>query len=87
VKTFGEKKLDMQAQSLHEANQIQARSSVEVIEQFRMLSNMPATLSIHAYMRQVASRFERASGGLTLRVDTPDHFVSDLIRYGWLRVA
>ena len=77
----------MQNQLSNEINQIQARSSVEVIEQFRMLSDMPTALSLHAYMSHVATRFERVSGGLTLRVDTPDHFVSDLIRHGWLRVV
>lgn len=64
-----------------------ANSSVQLVDQLRILSQMPATISFSEFMTQFTISFKRKTNGLLLRTDTTDHFITDLIGHGWIKIV
>lgn len=66
---------------------LQTNSSIELVDQLRSLSQLPATVSYSMFMTQFAVVFKIKTQGLLLRTDTTDHFITDLVGYGWIKIV
>lgn len=64
----------------------QANSSVVVVDQLRIYSQMPATASSVEFMTQFAISF-KSKTNKSIRTDTTDHFIADLIGHGWIKIV
>jgi hypothetical protein len=66
---------------------LKAGSSTHLVEHLCQLSHMPTTDSLSIFMNQFADRFKARTNGLIVRTDTADHFITDLVSYGWIRLV
>lgn len=48
-------------------------------------SSMAPATSDKDWMKETSERAKMQTGGATVRTDTPDHFVADLIKLGMLK--
>lgn len=77
----------MAASSPRQPLLLQAGSSEELVEQLRELTQLPESVSLAEFMDRFAHRLEQISPGRRLRTDSSDHFIADLMEYGWIKLS
>ncbi|MVM35619.1 hypothetical protein GO755_36720 [Spirosoma sp. HMF4905] len=64
---------------------LQAGSAADLVRQLHLLSQLPPTLSLSTFMVRLAAHLKTAQPGVPLRTDTEAHFITDLMRAGYIK--
>ncbi|OIN55625.1 hypothetical protein [Arsenicibacter rosenii] len=63
---------------------VEAATATDLVAQLKGDGRFTADQTNEEYMRDFAIRFREFYGGNVIRNDTPENFIADLVREGWL---